>query len=80
MKTSGLEPEPCSLKVRHSANRVLFPSTYLHLNLTYKNEITNKIPSSPSSEGACLPLCGAQDKDKEKNNREERRRGVKILS
>ena len=25
MKTSGLEPEPCSLKVRHSANRVLFP-------------------------------------------------------
>ena len=31
MKTSGLEPEPCSLKVRHSANRVLFPVSVFYL-------------------------------------------------
>ena len=37
VKTSGLEPEPCSLKVRHSANRVLL--SYLALKFSIKNKI-----------------------------------------
>ena len=37
VKTSGLEPEPCSLKVRHSANRVLL--SYFALKLGIINRI-----------------------------------------
>ena len=38
MKTSGLEPEPCSLKVRHSTNRVLLPLAYVYKYVLNKNK------------------------------------------
>ena len=47
MKASGLEPEPCSLKGRHSANRVLLPLIKKNLTGLYHLEKLGSVTVGP---------------------------------